>query len=474
MHQILALLLCTAFVVLLLSFDRKQTRGVSHALWIPTIWMLLAASKPLGIWFGMGNEGGDAEGSALDQLVLMGLLSIGLLVLAKRGLNWSSIVNRNSWLLVLVGYALVSTLWSDLPFISVRRWARELIAVVMALVVLTEQDPRQGMESVLRRTTYLLVPYSLLLIKYFPQYGVEYGRWDGELMWLGVTVQKNGLGRVCLISIFFLVWTLLRRRRGRDNPASRYQTPAELLLIVAAFWLLIGGGVGAYSATAVATLIAGLTMLFSLQWAGKRNSNAVCGLWVAAIATAFVVGAMLPFVAAGGSVDSAVTGALGRNQTLTGRTDIWAKLIPYFEQRPILGYGFGGFWTSATQAATYGIKEAHNGYLASCLELGTVGVLLIGAFLWSVVRKSQRALAYDPDFAMLCLCFVLMLVVHNVTEASINSFQRHLTATLLFLSVAVSAAFPKKSRQREPSIKAARTHADVAAKQLPANRLKAH
>jgi exopolysaccharide production protein ExoQ len=474
MHQILAFLFCTAFVVLLLSFDRKQTRNASYALWIPTIWMLLAASKPLGIWFGMGDEGGDAEGSSLDRIVLMGILLLGLLVLASRRLPWSSIVRRNSWLFVLVGYALVSTLWSDLPFISIRRWARELIAVVMALVVLTEQDPRQGVETVLRRTTYLLIPYSLLLIKYFPQYGVEYGRWDGELMWLGVTVQKNGLGRICLISIFFLVWALLRRRRGREKPASRYQTPAELLLAVAAFWLLIGGGVGAYSATAVAALIAGLIMLFSLQWAGKRNSNVVCWFWVAAIVAAFVFGAVLPLVAAGGSVDSVVTGALGRNQTLTGRTDIWAKLVPYFELRPILGYGFGGFWTAATQAVAYGIKEAHNGYLASFLELGIIGVLLIGAFLWSVVRRSQRALAYDADFAMLCLCFVLMLVIHNISEASINSFQRHLTATLLFISVAVSAAFPKKSRQRGPSINAARIPSDVAARQLPATRLKAH
>jgi exopolysaccharide production protein ExoQ len=472
MHQIIAFLLCTAFVVLLLSFDRKQSRNLSRALWIPTIWMLLAASKPLGVWFGVVDEGGDAEGSSLDRIVLTGILSLGVLVLANRRLHWSSFVRRNSWLIVLVGYALVSTLWSDLTFISVRRWARELIAVVMALVVLTEQDPRQAVESVLRRTTYLLIPYSLLLIKYFPQYGVEYGRWDGELMWVGVTVQKNGLGRVCLISIFFLVWTLLRRRRGHEKPASRYQTPAEFLLIVAATWLLIGGGIGTYSATAVAALFAGLAMLFSLQWAGKRNISAVCWLWVAAIAAAFVFGAVLPFVAAGGTVDSVFTGALGRNQTLTGRTDIWARLIPYFELRPIFGYGFGGFWNSATQAAAYGIKEAHNGYLASCLELGIVGILLIGAFLWSVVRKSQRALAHDADFAMLCLCFVLMLVIHNISEASINSFQRHLTATLLFLSVAVSAAFPKVSRQRGPSANTERA-SDVGVRQLPASRLKA-
>jgi hypothetical protein len=43
--------------------------NVSRAFWIPTIWMLYAASKPLGIWF--GSRGGDVEsGSVLDQVFL--------------------------------------------------------------------------------------------------------------------------------------------------------------------------------------------------------------------------------------------------------------------------------------------------------------------------------------------------------------------------------------------------------------------
>ena len=48
MPRQLALLLCTAFVLFLLRLERRQSAGVSAALWIPTLWMLAIASKPLG------------------------------------------------------------------------------------------------------------------------------------------------------------------------------------------------------------------------------------------------------------------------------------------------------------------------------------------------------------------------------------------------------------------------------------------
>ncbi|MCK7480580.1 MAG: hypothetical protein M0C28_27650 [Candidatus Moduliflexus flocculans] len=34
--------------------------------------------------------------------------------------------------------------------------------------------PRRAVESVLRRTTFILIPFSIVLIKYFPDYGVDY------------------------------------------------------------------------------------------------------------------------------------------------------------------------------------------------------------------------------------------------------------------------------------------------------------
>jgi exopolysaccharide production protein ExoQ len=451
MPPVPALLLCTVFVLFLLRLDRIQTRTVSHATWIPTIWMLLIAIKPLSAWFNE-ESASDAEGNLIDRVVLTGILCAGLFALANRKLDWPRTIKANAWLILLIGYTLVSVLWSDITYISFKRWIREeLLAVVMACVVLTEQDPRQALQSVLRRTIYILIPFSLLLIKYYPQYGVVYGRWKGELMWVGVTDQKNGLGRLCLVAIFFLVWQLIRRWRGREEFGGRYQPLCEVLLTGIALWLLWGGGISTYSATAIAALTAGLVMLFSLLSVNKGAIRLVAWTWVATIAIIFIYGVTLPFVAAGGSVDTALTSVLGRNETFTGRTAIWARLLPFFEQDPILGHGFGGFWTSAMRENAYGVNEAHNGYLALCLELGIIGLVLTAMFLVSFVRKAQKTLVHDTDWGILCLCFVLMVVVHNVSESSIHSLQRQLTATLILLSVAVAARVRQKSDHRTPS-----------------------
>lgn len=49
---LLALLVCTTFVLFLLRLERRESAGVSAALWIPALWMLAIASKALAIWFG--------------------------------------------------------------------------------------------------------------------------------------------------------------------------------------------------------------------------------------------------------------------------------------------------------------------------------------------------------------------------------------------------------------------------------------
>src|SRR5438552_17975050 len=114
MPPILALLLCTVFVVWILRYDRKQHDNVSKVLWLPTIWMFSVATKPLGVWLRMG--GSDAEsGSPIDRVFQSILLLVGLLVLAQRGLNWLKAFEGKSWVILLVGYMLVSILWSEIP-----------------------------------------------------------------------------------------------------------------------------------------------------------------------------------------------------------------------------------------------------------------------------------------------------------------------------------------------------------------------
>lgn len=198
----LATIICTIFVLFLLQLDYKQTPAVSSALWIPTIWMLLITSKPLGIWFQTAGATME-EGSALDRMFLTALFFIGMIILLKRKLKWSKVLRDNIWLMLLIGYMLLSCLWSDLQFISFKRWSKQLIAVVMAIIVATEPDSRKALESLFRRIIYITIPFSYVLINYFGEYGRAYVHSEGVLMWTGVTGHKNQLSQLCLFSVFF-------------------------------------------------------------------------------------------------------------------------------------------------------------------------------------------------------------------------------------------------------------------------------
>lgn len=428
-----ALLLCIIFVLFLLWLDWAHAPKVSWVLWLPTIWMLCVSSKSLGAWFGVEQ---DVEGSPLDRIVLSGLFSFGFLVLIKRRFNWSTAIRNNPWLFVLLGYMLVSILWSDIPYTSLKRWSRELGAVIMAFVILSERDPRQAVQSVLKRTTYILIPFSLILVKYFPGYGVEFGRWDGERMWVGVSVQKNGLGRLCIVSIFVLVYTLIRERRLRGNRGGKGQTLVADVFVVLIALFLLKGPPGVYPATAFVALGVGLTAFFGLGWMKQRKIY--LGPRVLKATIMFVVSFGTLIAVFGVSTVGDLPSALGRSETLTGRTEIWATLRPFVERRPILGYGFGGFWTQTTQDVVYGVNEAHSGYLNVTLGLGVVGLMLTAIFLLSVSMKAHRALVQDYDWARFCICYLLMVIVHNITESSIDSFGRQMMAVLLLVSMSFS------------------------------------
>jgi len=393
--------------------------------------MLVTASRSVDQWLGI-TGGSRGTGGVLDPVFQSGLLLLGLLVLSRRKLNWPEVQKDHIWLISLIIFMLVSTLWSDDIFIAFKRWIREFTACIMGLLILSESEQRQAMLALLRRTVYVLIPVSVLLIKYYQDMGAVYNRWTGDILWIGVALQKNGLGRLCLISAFFLLWTLLRRWQKRDMTIGRYQTSAELLLLAMTVWLLRGPSAWAASSTAIASLAVGIVFYLGLLRMRKHQIKLSPNTWVVIVGCIIGVGIVTPFV--GGSTVTGFTSILGRTDTLTGRTEIWASLLPSAMREPFLGYGVASFFTPI-RIAEHDIGEAHNGYLEVMLCLGVVGLFLTTMFLLSSTRRAAMLLSDDHDMGSLALCFLVMTVVHNITESSIDSFTRQLMANVLFLTI---------------------------------------
>jgi len=442
MPKQIALTLCLVFIFWLLRLERKENPDVSSALWVPTLWLLLVAGKPLAVWTGVGGASME-EGSGLDRNFIILLLVIGVIILGRRQFDWIRAVTEHRRLFILIGFMLISVVWSDMPFTSLKRWVREaLAAVIMAFIVSTEQNPKYAVRSVLMRLIYVHIPLSLLLIKYYPYLGVEYHRWSGELMWIGVSTQKNGLASLGLFSIFLLTWKLVTRRWEKKAPAVRYQTYVEISLLTLSVWLFMGPDhTPTYSATSTMALGIGLCLFLALAWANKRKVRVAPGFMAIIVGAIVVYGTITPL--AGKLMFYNPSSAFGRSDTLTGRTEIWARITPIAMRSPIVGHGFGGFWNDAMREE---IRESHshNGYLEVILEIGFLGLLLWGAYMLYLGRRAASVMAADADWGILFCCLLVMGLVHNIAEATMQSLSGTFQATLLFLLM--SYAGPDRGR----------------------------
>ena len=105
----------------------------------------------------------------------------------------SEVVANNPWLLAFIAYCLISILWSDLPFVSFKRWIKILGHPVMVLIVFTEPDPKEALVRLMKRCAYLAFPISILWMKYYPALGRKATDW-GAMSNVGIAGGKNELG----------------------------------------------------------------------------------------------------------------------------------------------------------------------------------------------------------------------------------------------------------------------------------------
>ena len=170
MPPLIALTLCCIFVLWLYVRDSRQYPEVSVAIYIPLIWLLIFASRPISQWLGMGQvvESPQAylEGSPFDRNIFTALIGVGLFTLLRREVNWSDLLGRNKWIFSFFLYCGMSIMWSDFPVVTGKRWLKGIGALVMVLLVITDRDHLEALKALIRRWAYVLLPMSVVLIKY--------------------------------------------------------------------------------------------------------------------------------------------------------------------------------------------------------------------------------------------------------------------------------------------------------------------
>lgn len=436
MPPILALILWFVCLVLLFRFDPAKER-TSVALWVPIIALFIIGSRNPSQWLG-GTVSITAqsfeEGNPLDRAISLLLILLAIWILTSRSFRWGEFFTRNLALTVLITFGLLSVTWSDFPFIAFKRWFRDLGNYLFVLVVLSDAHPEAAIRTVLRRLFYLLIPLSILLNKYFPDYSRSFDAWSGVGYYAGASTSKNMLGLMCLISGLFFLWDTVARWPERKQRATKRILYVNLGLLLMTGDLLLN----AHSTTSTVCMLLGASVILA---AYSKTFRRYPGVLKGIIPAAFLVYLVLNF---GLGLNGAMAESVGKDPTLTDRTKIWAFLLS-MHPNPIIGTGYQSFWLGSrleffwNNAGLGHLNEAHNGYLGLYLDQGVIGVGLLVIFLIASYRLICRRLSQRADVAVLGLAGWICIVFYNMSEASFEGGLLYLVFLILGISVPVRA-----------------------------------
>ena len=422
MNTSLATLICACGIGGLFYLDRDRAVRTSKALWLPVIYFWIIGSRSVGEWLNLPSDDGNVQlqGSPLDAAIFGTLLIAAIVVLIQRRDRTSALLAANWPILIYFIYCVVSVAWSPHPDVSFKRWIKAINDLAMGMVVITDGSPIAALKRVISRVGFILLPASVLLIKY-TNLGRGYTP-DGAPTNTGVTTNKNTLGIVLLVIGLGTLWQIITLVRSKGRADRRRHLVAQGVLML--FAIVLFKMANSATSTACFALGGGLILATNLR-AFRGRPGRVQVLCLALV----LVGGLTFFFAGQGDVAN----ALGRSSNLSGRTEIWAVLIPA-ASNPILGAGFESFWISPDAVRFWGalgrlgwwhpeilVPEAHNGYIEIYLNLGWVGVGLISAILIGGYRRAVNAFRMNPSVGCLTLAYVMVSAVYSITEAGFRS-----------------------------------------------------
>jgi exopolysaccharide production protein ExoQ len=439
----------------LFYLDRDKKVRVSKALWIPALWLFFCLSRSASQWLGVSPPPGDMasvylEGSPIDRAVFIGLEVAALIVVIARRRRVGSVLLQNWPICLFFSYAAFSIAWSDYSLVTLKHWIKGVGDLMMVLIVLTEQNVPDAIKRLFTRLAFVLVPLSILFYKYYPDLGrVLNLSWVEEPV--GVATQKNSLGELCNILGLAMLWRFRVVYRDREGPNRKRRLIALGAVLAMVGWLLwICNSMTSICALSMASVL----MLASMTATFRRRRAFVHVLIVALLSSTLYA---LFFQSSGDLIQS-----LGRNATLTGRTDIW-KLVLSMPSNPALGVGYESFWLGARLDRIWDeiqglrLNESHNGYIEVVITLGWIGVGLLGTLIVTGYQNVISARRYS-DVASLKMAFFLATIITGLTEAAFRMMGPPWIVFLLAIAAVPAYAEAKNGRRirvakgRSPSV----------------------
>ena len=324
-------------------------------------------------------------------------------------LRWKKVINvatEGKFIWLFVFFVFVSFLWSVGPDGTFRNGVYGIGCTLVGLYLATRYSLKEQL-NILAWTFATIVILSVIFAVALPKYGIEGAVHAGALR--GIYGHKNmfGINIVSATVIFFLKAIDAQQRSW-------------------IFWLLlitsISLNIWCKSTTSVGTMLIMLILCIVYRIFRWRYE-----ILVSTILVFLIVGiaSWLFFFNFIGT--DAFFEAIGKDPTLSSRTEIWKQVWEAIQLQPWLGYGSAAFWDGLQGPSKYvelavraKVAYAHNGFLDILLGIGFIGLslFLISFFVTTIrslvlLRKTNTVEGFWP------LLFLSYLIFTNLTEGTL-------------------------------------------------------
>jgi exopolysaccharide production protein ExoQ len=358
---------------------------------------LLNAANGIGNYDGVEDTivGAVAEGSASRRVALVSLAIFAIVILIRHRANVRlRIQDSLGWILLgFAALAFASPIWAEDRLLTLTRVAVFAILCIAAVAVVHRFSVREIiLWAFFTSGSYLVIGVvAEALFGTFRPFASGY-RFAG-------TLHPNNEGINCAL--------LLLSGLAAADVEKQKKIIYRICALVGFVFLVLTA-----SRTAFASAL--LALAVYLGAVCSKRTKIVMAYALSIVFCVLLMGlgnAFLP------DLKSAVM--LGRDDStvgsFNGRTGVWDEISHYVQRRPILGYGYGGFWTPAhiseiSEGEKWGIPNSHSAYLDNLLMLGAVGLVGYVLLLFAGIRSAFRfyshlrgsAFAFFGAFLVFC------------------------------------------------------------------------
>lgn len=312
------------------------------------------------------------------------------------------ILLNDPFLVVLMGMAIASGLWSQTPEITFRSSLAFVIVAFLA-AQFSQRCSLNNIEKLLRYSLTLTAIPSLFVTLFLSPLRPFGDPWGGIF-----PSSKSFASLMALNASLWLIQSL--------NKSKFFSIPTLATFLSTALVILTNSK----SQLVTLFILFYLIAVFKLVKLFKPKQSVV-------IIVFSIILSIFLYLSINATID-VILASLGKDMTLTGRTGIWSQIIEEIFNHPI-GYSYNGFWQpwrgSADPAANIGSglglgeyrpPHSHNGFYEIGLQLGYIGLFI---FLMSFI-KTFLSLIWKLNFTNEVTAFAPTLIIIYLFMANLS------------------------------------------------------